>query len=85
MNKKIEKTKLIEIDEFEFQVLISYTEIWDFSYFNEDFHGNHLFLDSELVDIELNSIEFIVFGKPIDVLNKLNDFQKRQILLTLLK
>ena len=79
MLKTIEKNKLVETNELGFEILVSYLETWDCQVFNEEFHGIHPFIDSTLVNIQLESVEVIVKGFGIDILKSLNDKQREAI------
>jgi hypothetical protein len=72
-----EKTKLIETNELNFEILVTYTEYWDIKEGSkEEFFGLHRFPDTTLVNIQLESVEVIVKGIGIDILKQLNDKQR---------
>jgi len=72
-----QKTKLIETNELNFEILVSYTEAWDIKHgVEEEFFGLHRFPDTTLVNIELEGVEIIVKGIGIDILKQLNDKQR---------
>lgn len=75
-----EKTKLIETNKLNFEILVSYTEIWEVKQgFEEEFFGLHRFPDTTLVNIELESVEVIVKGIGINIYKSLNDNQRNAI------
>jgi hypothetical protein len=74
-----ECTKLVETDALGFEILVSYLETYEVDRSEDDFHGKHEFLDTELIKIELNSVEVIVKGFGICILKQLNDKQREAI------
>ena len=75
-----QKTKLVETNELNFEILVSYIETWDINPdIEEDFFGINRFPDNTFLKIELESVEIIVRGIAIDIYKSLNDKQRDAI------